>query len=362
MAALFLSAWFAPGVARAEVTIDRKGPALNSATSRDWLRHPHSDRYYTESWTLVARSDDGHILYLSFLYSNIGLVSGSTAVHISFTRPGKQATHHTFEYTQGEYGEDAGIGRIGVGQSWMALKDGKAVVRVKEKKVKMGFELKAWNEGVKLHSGRFFVDDDKKKWVEIYFHVPRADISGEVEIDGRKTRFTGAAYIDHWVQNVLGTDLYRQLWTLRFFHRDHTVAFLVQKTRRKLGGRNVVHLLVGDRRRVLLLSESMSLKGDRKRTDPKGHEYDTRYRVKHEPGKEGVGLEGTVTGTRLHERDSILDKLNAAQRQIVRLFAGNPVAYRLEADVELNLTLRDAPPLKLTGPGIIESIVLSKEE
>jgi len=52
--------------------------------------------------------------------------------------------------------------------------------------------------------------------------------------------------------------------------------------------------------------------------------------------------------------------MNAAQQQVVRIFAGNPVVYRLEAEADIEIDL-GTEKKKLTGPAFIESVVLSEE-
>jgi hypothetical protein len=108
------------------------------------------------------------------------------------------------------------------------------------------------------------------------------------------------------------------------------------------------------------VTDSLTFDADTRRTDPNGHSYDTRYTLAYEGKK--LTLEGTVTGKAdLHDRDCILDRMNAAERQIVKLFAGTPVVYRMEGEASLTLTPAGGQARRLEGTALMESIVLGND-
>lgn len=150
-----------PLSAFAAVKPDKQGRRSGRTTDADWMRHPHDDKYYNEGWTVIARSDDGHILYLNMLYSNIGV-------------------------------------------------------------------------------------------------------------------FSGDAYVDHWVQNVVGPHFSTHWWILRMFQQDYSIFFLVIKLKQELGGGYLKWVVVTDRKKVRLFTDRLALKADGKKSDPKGHKYDSR--------------------------------------------------------------------------------------
>ena len=349
------------GTGWSQVRHEVVGKRVRNTTATDWLRHPQKGKYYSESWTLAARSKKGHIMYLQFLYSNIGVFTGTVAVNLSFRHPGKEAQHYVFEYSQKEWGEDRKTGRIGVGPNWMALKGKIAELRVKEEKVKMSLRIKSGPEGVKLHDGKYFLGEgDNAGWVQVFNHIPRGIIRGEVEIDGEKFAFNGDGFVDHWVQMVLGTDYCHRMWTVRFFHKDYTVAFLLQVPQKRVGGERIVQALVADRNKVISFGEKLTLEGTTTASDPKGHKYDTGYRITYGDKAGKVRLTGLFKKGKLWDRDAILDSLNKAQKQVVKWIAGNPVVYRLEGQAELTLKV-DGKEVELTGPALMESIVLAEE-
>lgn len=349
-----------PTPCRADVQAVKSGAKTQKTTDADWLRHPDDHKYYTEAWTMAARSDDGHIVYLNFLYSNLGVFAGSTAVNVSYSRPGKSAVHHAFEHKTSEFGQDPKIGRVGIGASWMALKGRDFTVKVKEDKFKMDLQGTLSADGVKLYKGRLNLEATAERYVDIFYHIPHASVSGTVEIDGQKYAFEGDAYLDHMVQNALGTDYATHWWVARFFHQDYSVVFVTFKVRKELGGKLVSRVLITGKDGLQLFSDSISLTTDKKKSDPKGHDYATRYRFKAGGKGDSVRVSGTITGGRLHDRDALLDQMNVAQQQVVKIFAGNPVVYRLEADAELELE-SGGDKKTLSGPAFIESVVLTED-
>jgi len=361
--------WLAPPLlvalclqpAWAKVKVEPSGPAKNPTTTQDFLRHPHDDRYYQESWTAIMRSRQGHIFYLNFLYTNLGVFSGSTAVNVSLAQPGKMARHYRYDYKISDFKQYSGKGMIAIGPNSMTLQGKSMSLVVKEKDLALDLELQGWVDGVKLHSGRLYLKEDKSQWVDTYFHLPRADVNGEMVVEGQNIAFEGDGYVDHMVQNVLGTDYSTRWHTLRFFAPDHTVAFISWDTPWELGRERVVRLLVTDRKEILTFTDRMELVTDQPKKDAKGHSYNNHFRFST-AGKGGpVVLEGELTGQRLHDRDVVLDRLSWAERKVAGMVAGNPIFYRLEAPTKATLTVAGQQPVQLSGQGLIESVVMQEE-
>jgi len=339
---------------------DARGPKLNPITARDWLRHPHRDRYYQESWTAILGTADGHVLYVSFLYTNLGVVKGSTAVNVSLTRPGKMATVYRFDHKTSDYAEDAAAGRVAVGPNSMTLKGTDIRIRVQEPGFSLDLTGKGWMTGAKLHSGRVWVGTGKKQWVDTYVHLPRADFEGTLTVDGSELALRADGYVDHMVQNVLPTDYSSRWWTLRLFSPDHTLAFLVYQTPKELGSARSVMLLATDRKRIVAFDNALELTEVHTRPGPKGvHRYADHISF---AGKgKGWALRGTLKAKRLHDRDAVLERLSWVERKVAGLVAGGrPVIYRLLATPDVQLSVGGAP-VKLGGVGLVENLVLREE-
>lgn len=351
----------APAAAGAQVRVDSKGPALNPITARDWLRHPHRDRYYQESWTAILGAADGHVVYVSFLYTNLGVVKGSTAVNVSLTRPGQMATAHRFDHKVGDYSEDAASGRIAVGPNSMTLRGKQIHIQMNEPGFSLDLKGEGWMTGAKLHSGRVYIGEGNKRWVETYVHLPRASFEGTLTVDGKRLELSADGYVDHMVQNVLPTDYSSRWWTLRLFAPQHTVAFLVYQTPKDLGSARSVVLLATDRKRLVAFDGAMELEELSTRPGPKGvHRYADRIRFAGE-GK-GWALEGTLASQRLHDRDAVLERLSWVERKVAGLVAGGkPVIYRWLATPDVSLTVGGGAPVKIGGVALVENLVLREE-
>lgn len=358
---LGLSALPGPRSVQAKVKVERSGPAMNPTTAKDFLRHPHDERYYQESWTTILRSDAGHVLYVNFLYTNLGVFSGSSGVNISVAQPGELAKSYRWDYSTSDFKQAAGEGKISIGPNQMVLKGRILTLLVREKNLMLNLKLTGWVDGVKLHNGRLWLAEDRSQWVETYFHLPRADVQGSMVVEGKKAVLKGDGYMDHMVQNVLGTDYSTRWHTLRFFAPDHTVAFISWDTPKELGKERVVRLIVTDRKEILAFGDQMELITDGPQKDPKGHRYNTHFRFSTARAGGPVVLEGELTGKRLHDRDVVLDRLSWAERKVANIVAGNPIFYRLEADTRATITRPGQEPVQLSGLGLIESVVMQEE-
>ena len=134
----------APAAIHAKVAVDRTGPKVGRTTAQDWLRHPDEARSYQESWTSVLHADDGHIVYVSFIYTNLGVLKGSTSVAVSLTPPGGVAKAHRFDHGTEDFKQDAGAGRVAIGKSSMTLDGRKLKLVVREKGLSLDVDMDAW--------------------------------------------------------------------------------------------------------------------------------------------------------------------------------------------------------------------------
>lgn len=357
LACAFATLALAVPAAQAKVAVDREGPAMQRTTMDDLMRHPADGRYYTESWTTILRSDEGHVLYINLMYSNIGVVSGRAAVDVSLTEPGKQGKHFGWESDQADFKQDPEAGRIRIGPDSLTLKDGQLRIVVDHADLRLDVRMKAWMPGVKYHDGIIWLTDDRSEFVQAFFHVPRGDFTAEGSMGGKRFTMKGAGYMDHMVNNRLSSEWSSRWWTTRFFAPDHTVAFWGFKMRGKYGGQTIMRSLVTDRTRVLTLNDRLKLQGGEPAKDPKikGRKYDTKYRLSLD--RKGLKMEGELVSRRVHDRNAVVERLPWAQRNIAKMFAGNPVIYRMEGDANLVLTVGDQEPVTLTGTALMESIV-----
>ena len=344
--------------AAAKVKVDLSGAAVQQTSKLDFVRHPDDAKYYTESWTTILQSDQGHILYINYMYTNIGVTSGRTAVSVNLTMPdGTQAKNFGWEYSQDDYTEDFDGGSIKIGPHSLTLQGKTARYHIESPEMRLNLTLNGWTSGAKFHDGKICIDEGCSEWVLSYFHIPRGDFEGEMAVGGQRIRLKGQGYLDHMVNNQMSSKWSSHWWTTRYFAPDHTVAFWSFKTRADRGGEKVIRLLVADREKVLTLTDGATLKTDTpvKDPSPKGHSYDTVYNL--EVKRPNLTLTGSFVGKGLHDRDGVLERLPWAQRTIAQAVAGNPVIYRQRGDANLTLTIEGQPPVSLTGTALMEAIV-----
>jgi len=353
-----IAAWVAAAgagaPAYAKVSVDRAGPRVSPTVPGDWLRHPHDDKYYTESWSAVMRTAAGHTIYVTFLYTNIGVVSGRAGVNVSYTAPGKDAQYFSWEESTDDFGEDAEAGIIEIGPDRLGLSGRDVTLKVDHAEFRLSIKGRAWTDGVKMHDGRTYLTSDRSAWMTVFYHVPRAEFEGELVVGRDRQRVKGDLYLDHMIQNKLASDFTARWWVSRVFAPDHSVAFFAVRMNRKHGGEVFTRTIVAGRNGVLEVTDEAAFEpGDRK-ADPKGHHYDARYGVALK-GK--VGLAGAIAGKRLHDREAVMERLGWAQGQIASMVAGNPITYRLEGEPELTLAVEGAAPVAIKGTALLESIV-----
>ncbi|HOI11687.1 MAG TPA: hypothetical protein PK313_14510 [Myxococcota bacterium] len=343
--------------AAAKVTTDRVGAAVQRTTMDDFMRHPADGRYYTESWTTILHSDAGHVLYINFMYSNIGVVSGRAAVDVSLTEPDGQGRHFGWESDQADFRQDPETGRITIARDSITLKNGNLHILIDHSDLRLDVRMKAWMPGVKYHDGIIWLNDERSEFVQAFFHIPRGDFTAEAAMGGRRFSMKGGGYLDHMVNNRLSSEWSDKWWTTRFYAPDHTVAFWAFRLRKDRGGQVIVRSLVTDRTKVLAMTDRLKIKGEEPVADPKiaGRKYDTKYRLTLD--RKGLKLEGELKSRRVHDRNAVVERLPWAQRNIAKMFAGNPVIYRMEGDANLVLTLEGQEPVTLTGTALMESIV-----
>ncbi len=343
--------------ASAKITIVKSGSKAQKASAGDWQLHKNDAKYYTEAWTVIMRSNEGHIVYLTFLYSNIGVVKGNTAVSMSLTMPGSSAKTYVGEHSITEFGEDKGSHRIGIGSSWMALHGRDLTVRVREKDFQADFSIKSWADGVSLYGGKMTFSDDGKEWAQVWVHVPRGDADGSITAGGKTIKFMGQAYVDHFAQTSLGTDYSSKWWNARWFGPEHTVAVTVIQGKKADGGGKFGRILVVDKQGNVEYDDRVTLKVSGSAKDTKGGpSYHTVFDMDW-TGKL-FAVKGQFKSKKMNDRESVLDRLNAAEAAVVKMVAGNPVIYRMDGEGKLTVTPAGGAPVDVTAPALMESVVL----
>jgi len=342
-----------------EMTLSGKGNPKGFTKKGDWLAEKHGDKYYTENWMTMLRSTRGHVLYVNFLRTNIGVFQGGAGVSVSLTLPDQQAKHLAFEYKPKDFSSDTKTMTITIGPNSIRKKGKKYFMTVKEKGFELDLEITAWTRGVKFHDGKAFWGTDKKKWLQIFVHAPRASVTGSMVLGGTKVPVKGDAYIDHLRQNILGTEYASRWFVNRFFHKDWSLIFISFLTPKKHGAKTHHRFILTDREQVVVHSPRLTLTPKRSIKDPKGHNYNQQYAFEYKQG--GIEVTGVATGKTIHDRDAMLERMSPAQAGVVKMVAGNPITYRMRGKTKATIKIGDGPPVEIKGKSYLESVVMKDE-
>jgi len=325
----------------------------------DRFRHPSKARRHSELWNYLVRLDDGTVLSVCFLLSNIGLVSGSAEVSLNLSRQGAEPTYVPHELDPDDYFEQRAQGRFGIGAHVVEHGPGETRIRVRGARAQLDLRLRPWMPGFTVGDGRARFPGKPDWFHQVFVEVPRADASGTLVLDGIKRELSGAAYSDHVVQSVPATSFSTRWLTLRAFYPEHTVTLIGFELPDSLGGGARLLGMVTDRRRVLGASSDYvaSPLGGQRHRDPRGYTVPTAFDLHMDLGPAGQ-LEGRFEADGLIVRNALLEHLSWLQRQVVRLFAGRPIIYRFRTSADLRLRLPDKPDLPLRGGGVYHEVAV----
>ena len=358
LTAIVLIAALIPINAAAKVIVNSEGEAMRATTTKDFMRHKHKAKYYTESWTAILQSTEGHLIYINFLLTNLGVVEGSSGLSMSITFPGEQAKSWSAEHKVADFSDDSSKGMIKIGPNEMTLKGRNLTIKIDDNDMKLDLTMRGWYPtGYKFYDGKTFLNDKKNRYFYHFIHMPRGDFEAEMTWEGKTVRMKGAGYLDHMVNNRLTSEWSRRWWTVRYFAPNYTLAFITMQLDKKFGGETVTRAFFGSRTKPLALTDQIELKPSDLATDSKaGHKYHTKYDVSM--SGDGFSLSAVFKSKRLHDRDGVIEKLPKIQQGIAKMFAGNPVTYRLEGAADVTVTEGTEAPKKLGGTAMMETIVI----
>ncbi|MBM4372177.1 MAG: hypothetical protein FJ098_11015 [Deltaproteobacteria bacterium] len=341
-----------------EMKLVADGPLANTTTRDDWLAQDHKDKYYTENWMTMLRSEKGHVLYVNFLRTNIGVFEGGAGVSVSLTLPKQQAKHLAFEHKVKDFSCDRETRTIHIGPNSLRL-DGKDIyLVVKEPGFELDLKLHAWTPGIKFHGGRT-TWGSAKKWMEVFVHAPRATVTGHMILGDTRVPILGEGYVDHLRQNILGSEYASRWFVNRFFHVNWGLVLISFRTPEKHGGQWVHRLILIRGDSVLVHTNDINLEPSDSAKDPRGHNYHRKYGISFQGG--GIGIEAVAQGKEVHDRDAMLERMSKAQAGVVKMVAGNPITYRMIGTTNATITLPGAAPVTIRGESFLESVVLKDE-
>lgn len=325
----------------------------------DRFRHPLRASRYSELWNYLIQLDDGAVLNVCFLLSNIGVFKGSAEVSLSLTRVGAAPILVDHDLELDDYFERRGEGRFGIATHSVQHGAEGTRVRLRGPRVSLDLLLRPWMDGFSVGDGRARFPGEPHWYHRVLVEIPRADATGRLVLDGTPRDIRGAAYSDHVIQTVPATSFSTRWLTLRGFYPDHTVMLIGFDVDAAVGGGARLLGLVTDRRGVLGVSTDYraTAQPGAMHRDARGYDVPAAYALQLELGP-GLGVEGTFAADGLLVRNALLERLSWLRRKLVRLFAGRPIIYRFRSAADLRLHQPGQPPLLLGGGGVYHEVAI----
>jgi hypothetical protein len=350
MAALLcMVLWLTPCHARAT--------DIRPLLAEDHFRHPMPDRFYTESWGAHFRADTGENLSISFLFSNVGVTSGSAGVQFTYAAPGSDAIILKDTRKQSEFKEDRQAGVISIGPHSIRSEGNSTHITFSAKGVRADFTLRPWMPGFTIGDGTTAINRDKAEFNRMFIEIPRGDFEGSLTIHGQTRSISGAVFMEHALNNVPATSYSRYWYSLRAFFPVHTVIFVGFRYLPGAGGERWDLGYVTDRNRLLGASTACRVEPSGAYQGSKSGNVPSSFAVEMSEGD--VRLSGTYQSMEMYSCTPVLQNMNWLLRKAITVFAGNPLIYRFRANATLFLQKPD-DHIRLEGPAY-QGVVTMKD-
>lgn len=288
--------------------------------------------YFNEFWTYHFFLEDDIKMHITFSVANFGsLKDPVSGVRISVFNFDGETHQISREYSLDRLIQDEENHRFQVSEDRDVWFEGKLPeshrVRVETGKGGQTFDIdmnfNTLVQGVKWSNGLYSIGQEP---VGIYTHIPFAEVSGSVEINGTRKELSGTAYMDHTFQNQTTTQLmhsgYRFISHTDAQNWDITYALLPDKHDEM---RVIGHRLKSEQGQQTLQSAYQIMDMQRKRD--LGERYADRMQLYllELPIDDGGASIINIQRTQNDERFSILSDLSWIARRAARRFLGGEV-------------------------------------
>jgi hypothetical protein len=319
---------------------------IQPVSAQDRFSHPMADWFYTENWNYHMMLDTGEFLSISFVLSNLGIISGSAVVLLTLSCPHSDPVIVKDELSLSHLNENRKTGTIAIGSNSMTRKGNLTRLVFSKKGIKADLTIHSWIAGFRIGDGTTVINKDKGEFYRAFIEIPRGDLEGILTVQGAARSVKGAAYMDHYVTNVLPASYSSNGYSLRGFFPEYTVILLeLQYLPTVKGGRWALGYVTG-RNKVLGISTDYRIdkSGAYK---SKGYSAPTKFKIDMSAGD--MKLNGTFNSEELYCRTPVLDVFNWLTRKVANSLAGNPIVFRFRSHADLILTTPDRT-LHLEGP------------
>lgn len=320
---------------------------IQPLSEEDHFQHPMPDKFYTEGWGYHLMADSGELMSLSFLFSNIGVTSGSAGVQLTWAKPGSDPVILKDQRNQSDFKTDPHTGTISIGPHSITVKGNSTRLIFSVDGVRADLTLRPWMPGFRIGDGKTLINKDKGEFNRMFIEIPRGDFDGTVTIHGETLSVRGGVFMEHTVNNVPATAYSRYWYSLRAFFPTHTAIFVGFRYLPGAGGERWDLGYVTDRNNILGVSTECKVEPSSSYRGPKGNMVPSNFAVEMSGG--GMQLSGTYQSQEMYSCTPVLENLNWLVRKVATAFAGNPIIYRFRSNASLFLHKSD-DTLHLEGP------------
>jgi predicted secreted hydrolase len=319
---------------------------IRPVSAQDHFSHRTEDRFYTENWRYHAILDTGEFLSISFILTNVGLISGSAGVQLTLSGPHCNPVIMGDEFRLSYFEENRQTGTISIGPHSMILKGNLTRLIFSKNGIKVDLTIRQRIEGFQIGDGVTVINGSRAEFKRTFLEIPRGDLEGVLTVRGAARSVTGAIYMDHDASNVLPTSYSTNWYSLRAFFPDYTIALQGFQYLPKAGNGRWAIGYVTDRNKVLGVSTDFRIdkRGVHK---SKGCSVPTDFEISMSAGD--MKLNGTFTSEELYCCAGVFDDFNWLVRKVGSSLIGNPIIFRFRSHADLFLTTPDRT-LHLEGP------------
>lgn len=325
---------------------------------KDYFRHNVLSRSYSESWFYLLECDanGGPILFLNFIYTNMGLMSGMTGVEVVVTEANSAPRYFRQEARTSDYQETRTSREMAFkNASLSGLPPDNHRVSVNLEGLSLDARFLEMVPGFRLGDGKTPLGNDPDDYVWNAVTIPRARVEGTLTIDGTEQSISGWAYAEHSYQTITSNRYSRRWHTLRMHNDDYSLIMLDMEPTKRFASSNLRFIALTDKDGVLVTSTNFDLEANHSKPDVEGRPVPTQFDVNLL--SPGFDLVGSAVNEGPLDRYVMADHLNKSGAFAVKAFAGNPVFYRSTSECSFRLTL-DGVETNLTGDAVSEVLIL----
>lgn len=314
-----------------------------------------SDSFYTESWYMMSRLEDGRQIFLHFGVTNAGLSSFTGAIEATVIDT--DGTIH-FDKSQIDskkirYEED----RLMVDFDGKHRVEGDpARIQFRSQGEKIGFDLAFVPQapGIAFGDGATWFDDKRSEFYALRILSPRAEVTGTLTVGGKTGEVRGIGYGDHAWQNYPAHKMADRLFSLRSFPDEHGFSFLVFATKDFL----IPTIVLSEGDQIRFASHHFEIRESDHEPDGEIRNYAVPQRIQLRNTEGGPEFRGEVRLNKRIQRQDAVQDFNFFERTLIKMFVAKPILYRYDSTFAIEYKDDEGQVQRAEGSGVAEAMIL----